>query len=104
VLPVLGASTLRDAAAAPFNILAGPSAFIPGAGLAWGVTGLQLVSTRAGLLGASQLLDEIALDKYSFVRDAYLARRQNQIYDGNPPEEPEEPEPAATPASAPAAE
>jgi phospholipid-binding lipoprotein MlaA len=35
------------------------------------------------------VLDAIALDKYSFVRDAYIARRRNLVYDGNPPEEPE---------------
>jgi phospholipid-binding lipoprotein MlaA len=33
------------------------------------------------------LLDTIALDKYSFVRDAYLARRLRMVFDGNPPEE-----------------
>jgi phospholipid-binding lipoprotein MlaA len=60
------------------------------------VTLLQTVSTRAGLLGASRVMDDVALDRYSFLRDAYLARRQNQVYDGNPPEVPEEDEePAA---------
>ena len=48
---------------------------------------LNVVDTRAGLLGATRLLDDIALDRYSFIRDAYLARRLNQVYDGNPPEE-----------------
>jgi phospholipid-binding lipoprotein MlaA len=33
------------------------------------------------------VLDGIALDRYTFVRDAYLARRRNQVYDGDPPEE-----------------
>ena len=32
--------------------------------------------------------DGIALDKYTFVRDAYLVRRRNQVYDGDPPDEP----------------
>ena len=50
-------------------------------------TALEVVNTRANLLGATRLLDDIALDRYSFLRDAYLARRQNQVYDGNPPEE-----------------
>jgi phospholipid-binding lipoprotein MlaA len=57
-----------------------------------GVVLLQAVSTRAGLLGASKVLDDIALDKYSFLRDAYLTRRQNQVYDGEPPEVPDEEE------------
>ena len=46
-----------------------------------------MVHTRAGLLGASRMLDDIALDRYSFLRDAYLSRRRSLIYDGNPPEE-----------------
>jgi len=52
-----------------------------------GVSVLKVVNTRANLLGASQLLDQIALDRYSFIRDAYLARRRNQVYDGNPPDD-----------------
>ena len=45
------------------------------------------VSKRADLLDASRILEEAALDKYVFQRDAYLQRRRNQIYDGNPPRE-----------------
>jgi phospholipid-binding lipoprotein MlaA len=63
------------------------------------ITLLQMVNTRADLLGASRLLDEIALDRYSFVRDAYLARRRSLVYDGDPPETPA---PSEAPASAPA--
>jgi phospholipid-binding lipoprotein MlaA len=43
-------------------------------------------------LGASRLIDDIALDKYTFLRDAYLQRRRSQVYDGEEP--PEEPDPA----------
>ena len=39
-------------------------------------------------------LDQVAMDKYSFLRDAFLARRRSLVYDGEPPEELEEPEPA----------
>ena len=39
------------------------------------------------LLGASQFLDEIALDKYVLLRDAYLSRRKSLIYDGEPPDD-----------------
>jgi phospholipid-binding lipoprotein MlaA len=45
------------------------------------------ISLRADLLDASRILEEAALDKYVFQRDAYLQRRRNQIYDGNPPRE-----------------
>lgn len=46
---------------------------------------VDLIDTRAGLLSASTILEEAALDPYLFVRDAYLQRRQNLVYDGNPP-------------------
>ena len=42
-------------------------------------------SKRADLLDASRILEEAALDKYVFQRDAYLQRRRSLIYDGNPP-------------------
>ncbi len=87
MLPVLGPSTLRDTAALPVDMQASPTALIDDTRAKLiGVALMQAVSTRAGLLGASRVLDDIALDKYSFLRDAYLARRQNQVYDGNPPE------------------
>jgi phospholipid-binding lipoprotein MlaA len=41
------------------------------------------------------MLDDIAFDKYLFVRDAYLQRRRSLVHDGNPPPEPEEADDAA---------
>jgi phospholipid-binding lipoprotein MlaA len=91
VLPVLGPSTVRDTGALALDLQASPSALINDTtGTVVGVTALQVVNTRAGLLGASRVLDDIALDKYSFLRDAYLARRQNQVYDGDPPQAPDD--------------
>ena len=48
---------------------------------------VKYVDIRAGLLKASNIIDETVPDRYSFVRDAWLLRRQFLIYDGNPPEE-----------------
>jgi len=48
---------------------------------------IKYVDIRAGLLKASNILDETVPDRYSFVRDAWLLRRQFLIYDGNPPQE-----------------
>jgi phospholipid-binding lipoprotein MlaA len=49
-------------------------------------------------------LDGISLDKYTFVRDAHLQRRRNQVYDGNPPDDSAtEPQSAETSANAPPA-
>jgi len=71
---------------------------------------LRLINLRANLLDATRIVEEAAIDPYSFMRDAYLQRRQNLVYDGNPPREKDsaaEPAPlqpvAATPAAAPAA-
>ena len=96
VLPLLGPSTVRDAAAIPLDRLATPPAFFDGTGTQVGLTLLQIVNTRSGLLGATRVIDDIALDKYTFVRDAYLQRRRSLVFDGNEPETPEPPEPAAS--------
>jgi phospholipid-binding lipoprotein MlaA len=98
IWPVLGPSTIRDTAGRPLDLAWSPSLLTGDAATATGLTLLNLVDTRANLLSASKVLDGIALDRYTFVRDAYLARRRNQVYDGNPPEEAEmsdEPPPAA---------
>ena len=103
VLPLLGPSSVRDAAAAPFDYyIASPSVLIDNGAAQFGIASLQFVSTRASLLGATRLIDEIALDKYTFVRDAYLQRRRNLIYDGNPPPEPDDRGPPQPPAAPPA--
>ena len=99
VLPLLGPSTVRDAVALPVDRLATPPAFFDGTGTVIGLTVLQAINTRAGLLGATRVIDDIALDKYTFVRDAYLQRRRSLVFDGNVPETPEPPEPPESAAS-----
>lgn len=86
MLPLLGPSTLRDTVALP----------VDAQGDALGSVGhmptrnemqlLRLVDKRAGLLRAGEMLQDAALDPYSFVRDSYLQRRQSQI-GRQPPEE-----------------
>ena len=101
VLPLLGPSTLRDSGALLVDRQASVSNFISNSNTAYGVTALEIVNLRASLLGASQLLDAVALDKYSFLRQAFLSRRLDAVYDGAPPLEnfDEEPESAAAPAT-----
>ena len=103
VLPILGPSSVRDAAAIPVNRLASPPAFFNGTGTQFGLTALQIVNTRAGLLGATRVIDDIALDKYTFIRDAYLQRRRSLVFDGDVPETPAAPEDAASDAAGAAA-
>ena len=97
VLPLLGPSTLRDTAALPLDRYATTaSIYIPDINN-YVVTPLQIISLRSELLSTTTLLDQVALDRYSFVRDAYLSRRLDQTYDGAPPLESfdDEPDPAA---------
>ena len=56
----------------------------------WATRLLDTVRTRANLLQAEGVLKEAALDRYTFVRDAWMQRRQSQVYDGKPPREKEE--------------
>jgi len=97
VLPVFGPSSVRDAAALPFDRYAGSTSLYFDANV-WATSALQLVSVRAELLATTQLLSDISLDKYSFLRDAYFARRRDQVYDGAPPLEKFEDEGADDPA------
>jgi phospholipid-binding lipoprotein MlaA len=104
VWPLLGPSSLRESFAMPLDRAATPAAFINDGTVRWELTGLQIINTRANLLGASKVLDDIALDKYTFVRDAYLQRRRSLVFDGDAPATPDESRPAddgksATPAT-----
>jgi phospholipid-binding lipoprotein MlaA len=86
VLPLLGSSTIRDTAALPLDMQGSMLNAIPQAGVRDRLYGLNLIDTRANLLRASRVLDEAALEKYSFTRDFYLQVRRSEIYDGNPPD------------------
>jgi phospholipid-binding lipoprotein MlaA len=86
MLPLYGPSTIRDTAGTIVGAYADPMRLIHDDEWYWGLTALRIVSLRADLLDASRLLDGAALDRYSFVRDAYIQRRNSQIYDGNPPD------------------
>lgn len=87
VWPLLGPSTARDSLALPLDLTAGPNLLVDKDVARVGILTLETVNTRANLLGASRVLDDVALDKYSFIRDAYLARRLNLVYDGDPPDD-----------------
>lgn len=85
VLPLLGPSTLRDTVALSADMQFSPSQFFDQNASRVAVTGLNIIDTRAGLLSATDALIQASLDPYSFVRDAWLQKRQNDVYDGQPP-------------------
>ena len=116
VLPLLGPSSLRDAPALIPDYKGDLVMAIDSKGERNNAYLLRVIDTRAQLLRAERLVEGAALDRYSFIRDGYLQRRRNLVYDGNPPEEPppaydpeDDPEapgasddaPASAPASAP---
>ncbi len=97
VLPLLGSSSLRDTVALPVDWKGDLVVAVPHVPTRNTVTAIRLVDQRSDLIKAGNMLEEAALDRYSFMRDAYLQRRRSVIFDGNPPEE--EVEPGTTGAS-----
>lgn len=85
MLPLLGPSTVRDTAALPADFGGDLWKYKDPAN--WRNIGaaVRVVDTRASLLDASSLMEEAALDRYEFLRDGYLQRRQSQVYDGDVP-------------------
>jgi len=79
VLPFFGPSTLRDTAGLPIDLYG--DLWTYKRPIRWRNVGsvVRVIDRRAQLLDASNLLEDAALDKYDFVRDAYLQRRQSQI-------------------------
>lgn len=89
VLPLLGPSTVRDGIGRIADAPLGYSPYVTNEPLRYSMFVTELVNLRAGLLKAEKVLDDAALDRYSFIRDAYLQRRRNLVYDGKPPKEEE---------------
>lgn len=87
VLPLLGPSTLRDTVALPVDLKGDITSNIAHVPTRNTTKAVRVVDNRAALLKASTMLEEAALDRYTFTRDAYLQRRRSVIYDGDPPDE-----------------
>ena len=85
VWPIFGSRTTRDSIGQLVDWYADPVFRWHPKSIVWGSVTLRFFSRRADLLDASRILEEAALDKYVFQRDAYLQRRRSLIYDGNPP-------------------
>lgn len=99
VLPLLGPSTVRDTAGLPVDTSADLVRNLDHIPTRNSALSLRIVEKRADLLKATGMLEQAALDKYSFTRDSYLQYRRSQVFDGNPPEEDDLPDPSAEPAS-----
>jgi len=87
MLPFFGPSSTRDAPGLVVDFYASP-VFLwdPDPTTRWSLFGLDVVDSRANLMQAEKFIDIAAIDRYSFLRDAYLQRREYLIHDGNPPD------------------
>ena len=86
VLPFFGASTFRDAPGlyadmqiSPINQLDNEEELT--------LNALNAISTRARLLRATKILDTAAKDKYIFIRESYLQKRESMVNDGDSEED-----------------
>jgi phospholipid-binding lipoprotein MlaA len=85
VLPFLGPSSARDTVGWVGDFYTWPISYIEDDRDRRLIIAFRFVTVRADLLEASRILETAALDPYEFVRDAYLQRRRNLVYDGKPP-------------------
>ncbi len=85
--PLVGPRTVRDTGGLIVDIYTDPTWYTINKSVAARISlvALRFIDVRASLLPSDKVVDEAALDKYAYVRDAYLQRRRNQIFDGSPP-------------------
>ena len=88
VLPLFGPSTLRDTAALPVDLYGDLWTYTTPVDVRNVGAAIRLVDQRATALNATNLLEDIALDRYTFIRGAYLQRRESQVNDGVEPAKP----------------
>ncbi len=85
VLPIFGPSNVRDFFGRAGQIYVSPTRYLDG-GPSIAYTGVNVIEQRASFLAAEESLNRVALDKYTFMRNAYMQKRTYDIYDGNPPD------------------
>lgn len=83
--PFIGPRTVRDTAGFGVDSFVDPVRRVQPVPVRNSMVPLRFVDVRASLLPADKIVEEAALDKYAYIRDAYLQRRRNQIFDGRPP-------------------
>lgn len=87
ILPFFGSRTLLGTGGFVIESVFDPVYNIEKTDTLYATASLRFIDARYNLLDESRIVDQAALDKYSFVRDAYLQHRKNLIYDGKPPVE-----------------
>ncbi|MGE5466194.1 MAG: VacJ family lipoprotein [Ignavibacteria bacterium] len=90
VVPFFGPRDVRDTVGLVLDVKTDPVANYSHVATRNTLLAIRVENDRANLLPADKVIEEAALDKYSYIRDGYLQRRRNLVYDGNPPREKEE--------------
>lgn len=83
--PLLGARNVRDTVGFAVGAYIDPVSYVRPVSVRNSMAALRFVDIRASLLPSDKVVEEAALDKYAYIRDAYLQRRRNQVFDGRPP-------------------
>jgi phospholipid-binding lipoprotein MlaA len=86
MLPLFGPSTVRDGLGRVPDDYTTPRHYIDDSTVRWSIAAVDVIDARAGLLDTESLLNG-AFDRYRFIRNAWLQRRQFQVYDGDVPAE-----------------
>jgi len=84
-IPLFGPTTVRDGSGWLIRAYASPIAHIDDAPTRGALIALNVIDLRASALSAESLVNQAALDRYAFIRRAYLQRRRYLVYDGHPP-------------------
>jgi phospholipid-binding lipoprotein MlaA len=84
-IPLFGPTTVRDGTGVIVRIYLSPTGYIDDIAVRNAVWGLNYLDSRAQLLQSEGVLETAALDKYRFLRNAYLKNRRYQLYEGKPP-------------------
>ena len=106
-VPLWGPTTVRDGTGTLLRIFIGPVGYIPDVPLRNSIYGVGYLDLRAQALSAESVIETAAIDRYRFLRNAYLKNRRYQVYEGKPPPEEDDdaagaaPTPAAPPPAAP---
>lgn len=85
VLPLFGPRTVRDSFGLVGDMITDPVMYVEGDDARFALIATRLIDTRAKFLQTDKVLDAATDDEYTYVREAYLQRRLNLVYDGNPP-------------------
>ncbi len=85
VLPFLGPSSVRDGAGMSVDSYYGLIENIEDIPVRNTLYATSKVDQRVQLLDAETIIEDTVLDRYSFIRDAYMMRRLSLVYDGDPP-------------------